>query len=181
MLMEYDYFQSMTKTCNKCGRSFVDKETYEKHMLIVEGIDISEEMWLYKCKTCTFTFKSELNLNEHMQICSQVFICDNCNEYFPETILKKHIKSCQNKAKNRVEKDNKIIENKMNSLCKNNAILPDNFSCNLCKFISKTEDGFSMHSNTKHRKCKLCSFQTIYKKNLFHHVKMMHAKNKMNK
>merc|ERR1712204_49329 len=53
------------KICQKCGKGFVDKESYNRHMMDVEGVDISIKRNIFECKKCLKTFKFASKLEYH--------------------------------------------------------------------------------------------------------------------
>ena len=54
------------KICQKCGKGFLDKESYNRHnMMNVEGVNISINGNIFECEKCLKTFKFALILEYH--------------------------------------------------------------------------------------------------------------------
>ncbi|XP_053686872.1 transcription factor grauzone-like [Sabethes cyaneus] len=139
--------------CDTCGREFLSKIFFERHIQEHMGIDPVKK---FQCQICLSWLKGERGLQEHMQHShyekSQTFFCDICNRKVANyRALQKH--------KRRVHAERK-------------------FACEFCdrKFNQPIalKEHRAVHTGEVLYTCDYCERTSKKKSNLYTHVKKVH-------
>ncbi|XP_055536246.1 transcription factor grauzone-like isoform X2 [Wyeomyia smithii] len=139
--------------CDTCGREFLSKLFFERHIQEHMGIDPVKK---FQCQICQSWLKGERGLQEHMQHShyekSQTFLCEICNRKVANyRALQKH--------KRRVHAERK-------------------FACEFCdrKFNQPIalKEHRAVHTGEVLYTCDYCERTSKKKSNLYTHVKKVH-------
>ena len=94
--MENEHQAISDNVCNPCNQIFKTNEELEIHLA-------SEHTGEIDCSTCKAVFKTEADVLDHSNNCSEVIspnICTKCErELVSKAFLKKHMKGCKEKKK----------------------------------------------------------------------------------
>ena len=141
--------------CDKCGKSFVHKETFRGHMLnkhrASEMDDPKVKKSTHACRTCDKSYMTAKLLERHEQSHSGGFPCNICKKTFAYKFnLKTHIMQvhdkvfpyeCQLCSKGFTKTQNLRKHNEQ----EHDGVPPEMFTCTVCGKVIKTSAGFKLH------------------------------------
>ena len=139
-------------TCEHCGKQFVQKQTWRRHVQIEhEGMQVTK----LRCDQCNFTSAYQNYLKHHIKTVHEgvrTHLCDKC-DYKAATkgVLIKHIETIHDGIR---------------------------YQCDQCEHQASNKDSLKKHIYVMHSGVKLhcdqCNYQTAQKINLDTHIRSVH-------
>ncbi|XP_058820662.1 transcription factor grauzone-like isoform X2 [Topomyia yanbarensis] len=160
-LKKHEPAKGKTTQCPECKCTFKDKNSYEKHKVLVHT---PEEQKRFKCDRCSKAFAAEYLLNSHIKwhevVEKKNHYCTVCNKYFLRVQnLRNHIITHNRQAKQAVQEQT-VTKNpatakakrRADEIAKQDKLIRETVSlnCSQCGFLGETFGKLVYHALKEH-------------------------------